>query len=197
MSEGISLGWHCASAGYGISHGIRRRKVDGYLTCPFDEMISNYPGLIECIKSDFEDFTNLGYLELKPVDNGEFFIYNTKYKFLFNHESPGHANLYITQNWAGGINHYIENNYEKFIERYQRRIKNFRDYLASGKHIKFIMARYDADDNRLLNDAIKERYPNLSYEIIVINSDTKQFIYSNMKKMGFDDEDDEIKRLHM
>jgi GDP-D-mannose dehydratase len=44
-------------------------------------------------------------------------IYNKKYNFIFNHESPGHANLFVSQNWTKGINHYIMNDYEEFINR--------------------------------------------------------------------------------
>ena len=38
---GISLGWNCNSASYGVDNGIRKRKIDGYMTCPFDEMVTN------------------------------------------------------------------------------------------------------------------------------------------------------------
>ena len=38
MSEGISLGWNCESANYGVANGIRSTKQNGYKTCPFDEM---------------------------------------------------------------------------------------------------------------------------------------------------------------
>jgi hypothetical protein len=47
---GISLGWNCNSAIYGVNNGIRLEKKDGYKTCPFDEMLSNLPGIIKCIK---------------------------------------------------------------------------------------------------------------------------------------------------
>jgi hypothetical protein len=50
----ISLGWNCNSAIYGVENSIRKTKKEGYLTCPFDEMVTNYKGIIECIKDDFE-----------------------------------------------------------------------------------------------------------------------------------------------
>ena len=43
---------------------------------------------------------------------------NTKYNFLFNHESPGHANLFQTQNWEGGKFHYIDNDFTNFKNRF-------------------------------------------------------------------------------
>lgn len=51
---GISLGWNCSPAIAGVSNGIRLSKSNGYLTCPFDEMVSNLPGIIECISDDFK-----------------------------------------------------------------------------------------------------------------------------------------------
>ena len=66
---------------------------------------------------DFKYLCDTNYLTLKTVGT-DVLIYNTKYKFIFNHESPGHSNLYITQKWTKGINHYVMNNYEEFINRY-------------------------------------------------------------------------------
>ena len=113
MCESISLGWNCGSANYGVSSGIRSTKKNGYNTSPFDEMITNYEGIIQCINDDFEYLCDTKYLELIKISetsgllntngNGDYIIYNNKYKFMFNHESPGHANLYITQNWKNGI----------------------------------------------------------------------------------------------
>ena len=60
MSEGISLGWNCHSAINGVALGFRNIKSNGYKTCPFDEMISNYKG----INDDFEYFCDIKYLEL-------------------------------------------------------------------------------------------------------------------------------------
>ena len=51
--EGISLGQNCHSAIVGVSMGLRKTKQNGYKTCPFDEMVTNYKGIIECIKDDF------------------------------------------------------------------------------------------------------------------------------------------------
>jgi hypothetical protein len=47
MTEGISLGWNCSSAVYGVSSGIRNTKQNGYKTCPFDGMITNYKGIVD------------------------------------------------------------------------------------------------------------------------------------------------------
>ena len=129
----------------GVHLKIRKTKMEGYNTCPFDEMNSNYDGIFLCLKEDFKYFCDPEYLILRKFPSDckyypdETLIYNTRYNFIFNHESPGHANLYQTQAWVGGINHYIDNHYEKFIERYERRIANFRNYILSGEHITFLV----------------------------------------------------------
>jgi hypothetical protein len=157
MSIGISLGHNCFSASHGVFMGIRKQKSEGYTTCPFDEMNSMYPGVVQCIQDDFKDFTNVAYLQLvtHPPDcryyPNETLIYNTKYGFIFNHESPGHADLYSTQAWPGGSTHFIDNNFEKFIERYERRIQNFRSYVASKHPITFIITAPDGPLSELIN----------------------------------------------
>jgi hypothetical protein len=178
MEKTISLGWRCESATYANSIGLRESKQDGYLTCPFDLMISNYIGVCECIKDDFKYFCDLNYLILKKCpkmkiilevnqNDDELWIYNTYYNFTFNHESPDHGNLYNSENWPTGKNYFIENNFEKFIERYNRRIENFRYYIQNCTKINFIISRYNSIPYELYN-IIKDKYQNLSFEIMTI-----------------------------
>ena len=161
----ISLGNTCYSAQWGLEKNLRKSKENGYRTCPFDLMVSNYKGVIECIKTDFLDFTNPKFLILNQTG-----IFNTKYNFGFNHESPGHADLYLHENWPEGTNHFIHNNYKHFIDRYNRRIESFINYLRDPKnHIIFIIQftnEINPNNNFYeLRDVLKEKYPNLKYEI--------------------------------
>lgn len=147
----ISLGWNCYSASMGVSIGLRKTKAMGYRTCPFDEMNTNYAGIVQCLREDFKHFCDPNYLAIHTFPStckyypNEDIIVNTRYGFIFNHESPGHADLYKTQAWPGGKTHYIDNNYEKFIERYSRRIQNFRNYLQSGDVLQFLIT-YPTDE---------------------------------------------------
>ena len=193
---GISLGMNCDAAVHGVANGIRETKQNGYKTCPFDEMLTNYPGLVECIRDDFKYFCNPEYLTIIETSDGPM-IYNTKYKFLFNHESPGHADLYITQNWEGGMNHFIKNNYENFIKRYTKRIQSFREYLsASGNFITFILVRYNTFQKDLidLHEALKLHYPNLCYYImpLFIANDKVRNVLRMMKFEEFHPEMDRL-----
>ena len=206
MYEGISLGWNCHSAITGVSLGIRTTKQNGYKTCPFDEMITNYKGIIECIKDDFEYLCDTKYLELIKIPkesiwlntngDGDVMIYNTKYNFIFNHESPGHANLFITQKWLFGINHYILNEYQEFINRYRRRIQNIKNLLNSNKTITFILTRPNTQLDNLneLSSIIQNKYPLLNFKFVILDFD-KYIFYDHLLLMRIDKEDNEIKRL--
>ena len=184
---GISLGWNCASAIYGVENNIRDTKQNGYLTCPFDEMLKSLSGLMKCINEDFKYFHDENHLIISN-HSGENLIYNTRYNFMFNHESPGHANLYITQNWPGGINHYIDNNYEKFKERYAKRINNFFNYINDpNNHIIFIINGYNPMSKNIfkLRELLNTKYPHLSYELLFAPANCdKWFMITHYKILG-------------
>ena len=202
---GISLGWNCGPATYGAANGLRDIKVNGYRTCPFDEMVSNLPGVVECLKDDFKYFMNDNYLKIKEVPfsvggtvKGENLVYNTKYNFYFNHESPGHGNLYMTQQWKGGINHYIDNNYALLKERYNARVENFREYIKMGceeHEVVFIVFRYNKNIE-ILNQALKEIYPNLKYRVVIQDPpESKESVYYHHILMGVDEHQTKIEVL--
>ena len=186
---GISLGWNCYSAEYGVETGIRGKKQNGYNTCPFDEMITNYNGVIKCLEDDFQSFYDEKCLSLRHVEN-EYQIYNNVYNFYYNHESPGHANLYITQSWKEGINHYINNDFSFFKQRYERRVNNFRNYLKDpNNYITFIITSWNKtqDDMVDMKKDIEKHYPNLKYEFYIIdNPNGKDHYERHMKYMNID-----------
>jgi len=169
MKIGISLGNVCYSAQYGVENKLRETKKNGYNTCPFDLMISNYNGVIECIKNDFQYFCDPEYLMLtQHLD-----VINSKYNFIFNHETPGHADLYLHENWPEGTNHFINNNFKHFIDRYQHRIQSFRNYLNDTNNeivfiIQFKLKKNPNDDCVELREVLKTQYPNLNYSIIIL-----------------------------
>lgn len=153
----ISLGWNCSTATRGVDTGLRSTRANGYFTCPFDLANTNYPGIVLCLRENFKHFCDPAYLVLKEFPStdkyypGERLIYNTRYNFIFNHESPGHAGLYMSEKWLHGINHFTENNFQRFIERYTKRISNFRRYVSSGKEILFLITYPIAEMEELRN----------------------------------------------
>lgn len=171
---GISLGDNCNPAMFGVKNNYRSTKQDGYNTCVFDLMVSNYTGVVKCILEDFNNFTDVNYLKfIENDDVNKNIIINTYYHFCFNHETPGHADLYLTENWPEGTNHFINNNYAHFIERYNKRINNFKKYLEDDANfisfiIEFKHQENPQNDCKDLRDALSLKYPNLQYKIIVI-----------------------------
>jgi hypothetical protein len=193
---GISIGWNCQSATIGVKLGIRKKKNQGYNTCPFDQCITNYNGIIRCIEEDFLYFTDSNYLEIIEapystggIKKGEKLLYNTRYKFIFNHESPGHGNLYSIQKWKGGLNHFIDNDYYHFKERYNKRIQNFRNYMDNRNNITFILTIFQTDENACIrfNNLISKVYPSLNFNVKLLHpNDTKICVYEHMKLCKLD-----------
>ena len=184
MNVGISIGWNCHSATQGVCENIRKTKSNGYLTCPFDMLVSNYDGVVQCIKEDFQYLCDENYLEIIDLES-EKIIYNTRYKFIFNHESPGHANLYVTENWEEGIHHFTNNNYRNFKTRYTSRIENFRKYLTENT-VTFILTTWNKTEDDLyeLKNVLKEKYPNLKYTFKIYNDPHgEKYFIDHLKKM--------------
>jgi len=202
---GISLGFNCDSAVYGVNSGIRSTKKNGYKTCPFDIMLSNIGGIVQCIEDDFKYFFDENYLTIEyPHDNPPTLlrynlIRNTKYNFIFNHESPGHADLHLIENWPGGKNHFISNHFKHFKERYEARINNFRNYLNDPSNkIIFIISTWNKteDDFALLKNALSNRYPHLSYSFKILDcTKGKDFFVTHLRLMKVDENDPELTRL--
>ena len=145
----ISLGWNCHSAVHSVNTGLRSRKSDGYNTCPFDEMITNQNGIVKCLLDDFEYFYDETNLQLNNIQ-GDNSIYNTTYNFIYNHESPGHANLHTKENWKDGKFTYVNSNYKELKKRYNNRVNNFINYCSDPNNfITFIINTWDKKENDL------------------------------------------------
>jgi hypothetical protein len=193
MEIGISLGWRCEASQILVRRKLRNTKIEGYMTCPFDIGITNYIGICKCIEDDFKYFCDPNYLilreepKLKKIlgDNqteDQYWIYNTYYNFAFNHESPGHGNLYLSENWEGGINHFVNNNFQKFIDRYTNRINNFKNYLnLDNVKINFLLLRYNSIPYKLI-DIIKNKYPKLNFVIHCAINYSNESLNISLKK---------------
>jgi len=170
---GISLGWNCSAAQDGVRLGLRDTKTNGYKTCPFDIMVSNYIGVCKCISDNFKYFCDPNCLKLKEApkmarhfpnqNDNEMWIYNTYYNFVFNHESPFHGDLYLKEHWSSPY-HFVENNFENFIKRYNTRIDNFKNYLNTSEYVNFILWRYNSTPLELSN-TLKLKFPLLKFKI--------------------------------
>jgi hypothetical protein len=192
---GISLGWNCHSAVWATDNGIRSRKSDGYKTCPFDIIVTNYVGIVDCLLDDFKFMCDDKFLEIRPgKSDNEVLIFNTKYNFIFNHESPGHADLYLKENWPEGKFHFTVDNFRNLKERYNRRIDNFRRYVLNPlNRVTFIMTSWDKTDISDLQYVIQKMYPTLQYDIKMLNDPKgKEYYIDHMIEMNVPSELDRL-----
>jgi hypothetical protein len=165
QKNAISLGFNCSAAGIAVSRGLRGRKQDGYLTCPFDMMFTF--DVCHILENDFADFCNPDYLELRDLD-GDKRIVHTKYACVFNHESPDHFRILGHDEKWTGPQHFTENNYCRFIQRYQRRIANFREYVRRATEtqteLNFVITRYNEIPTDV-DELLTRKYPELKFKI--------------------------------
>lgn len=148
----ISLGWNCAPAII-RKNTFKYSKENGYKTCPFDLCVTPYRGLIECLKTNFEDFFVL------RIENG---IIMNKYDMWFNHEAPSEF--------------YAKNDFEKFKERYTNRINNFKEYIANNNNQICFIHSDPFHSSEEINKIIKNNYPHLNYKILSLhNSDIEVY----------------------
>jgi hypothetical protein len=163
----ISIGPNCDSAVRRVNKYNRKSPL--YKTCPFDLMVTNLEGIIKCFENDFADFCNLDYIAYDDTDvlpGKEILIRHSLYNFIFNHETPGHADLHLKEKWPGKDKfHFTKNNFEMFVQRYNERINNLRNNIDKNKKITFIYYhKKKEDDNHEhlleeLHNILKLKYP--------------------------------------
>ena len=143
----ISLGYFCEVAGELEKYGLRNASF------PFDWMISDFEGVISCIKNEFKDFLNPTYLSQSCNDRTRY--KNTKYNFYFFHDfdkyQPLHKQL------------------RKVTEKYKRRSERFLKSIKS----ETLFVRYISDEIKNENEKSIELLwieENLDYIQSVIKS---------------------------
>ena len=166
---------------------------------PFDLGVTNLKGIVHCLDDEFKDFTNSEYLQLidynKEVSHvkldhmqpNETLLVNTKYNFYFNHESPGHGELYKSQKWEEGINHYVNNDFLHFKNKYNRRIQHFKHLLNNENIIIMFLLEGYGVNNKYVNDlkhVLDNKYPSLKYELRFFEVGDKHQ-YKNIMKQTY------------
>lgn len=165
----VSVGWNCAPRVF-IKNTLKLTKKSGYKTGPFDLCITQYNSLVNCINTNFANFFD--DLHLEPGSNaagnrsscgpGGMNIVNS-YGMIFNHEGSTHSHLF--EEGKNDDEFYIRNNFQKFRERYTRRIQNFRDYINNSQEIILIFSKHPNDtyqDYELLN-LFNNAFPNKKF----------------------------------
>ena len=145
----------------------------------FDKMITNYPGILQCLRDDFADLCNYKYME-EIEDKGEILLYNTKYKFAFHNETPQYPTLWELQ--------------RKLFPR----IQAFRECLQNPNHnVTFYLMRHNTIQSDLteLKEIISNKYPEVSFQIVPLFLHDCVARYT-LKLLKFEENDAEVDRLN-
>jgi len=154
----ISLGSDCLPRVAATRHSLKKTKKDGELSLPFDLSVTSFDNMLQLISNDFSQFTNPDQYCMEKIGDVEVISHKIYKGTYFNHESPF---------MSGAIN-FCENNWSLLKARYDVRVANFRKYVADND-ILFILHVKEDNDIQLLCSAIKGRYPELRFEILVIH----------------------------
>ena len=118
----ISLGTYCFPRVITTYNGLKPKREQGEKSCPFDlAFFSDFDKIIELVDTKFEHlYDNLEYRYPDGwcVDDFKCWV-NTDFEAIFNHE--------------------VDFTREKFIERYNNRIKNLYDYMSEKSLHKFFV----------------------------------------------------------
>lgn len=157
----VSLGFFCSTASELEKIGLRDASY------PFDWLISDFKGVIECIQNDFQDF--LKYDNLYQSKNNKNYYLDMKYNFQFFHDFSKHTDLSSQLPSVFG-------KYNRRIDRFKQNILDptlFLRYIENQKELDYIEQNYKdivslLKSKNSLNDIIFISNDNIKSDLINI-----------------------------
>ena len=153
--EIVSLGLNCLPRKVLTRGGIKPRKAEGELSCPFDLVSHPAEVVLKCLKTNFEGYFDDLYFKLRK-------------KCFFDFRGKG---LWLKEDGTKFFHDKDckKNDREKFVQRVNRRIENFNKIIEAERPIVFVMTIYS------LIDCLDEIYETLKtlrkdkpFEFVVI-----------------------------
>lgn len=147
-TEIITLGQNCMPRAILTRRGIKKRKIFGEVTYPFDLAVFETREITHSIKTDFKEFLyNLKFVPerniwIKAPDCIEF-VHETKFK---------------------------ANDKEKLIKKYSERIENFRKVIESPNPVIFVQILGDCSDIENLYSGLKKIRGERIFRFVVIDT---------------------------
>lgn len=173
----ISLGYFCGPSSELEKIGLRDASY------PFDWLISDMEGIMDCIKNDFKGFLKEDTLYQYKSNKG--YYKNTEYNFHFYHD-------FSNKNKLKDQLPSVEEKYSRRIERFKENTKCttlFVRYVENQNEMNFILNNY--------NDVISQlRESNESNDLLLISNsevDGKQLEVFKVEK----DKNDSVARLFL
>jgi hypothetical protein len=150
----VGLGDRCQAA-----YQIKHRGLNT-LYFPFDYMYAPFESLYQAIDEDFAEFLEPRYLtpgifEHKEKEKRWLYVRDTRTGLEFHHDFPSHKP-------------YTES-LDRVRAKYQERIKNFRDVIASGRQIAFIRHRITREETVRFHELIQRKFPDLDYVFVALD----------------------------
>jgi len=166
----VGLGSYCEAADVLRSCGVRKAAF------PFDWILTgNGRKLVELLENDFSGFMDEPHLT--PALRSKTVLLQTYYEMEFHHEGE----------WRGDRD-YLSQNMRKLIDKYQNRVKRFRqlnDYAGKVFFIRFAN-QYSLEPNvhyrrkenleiteesaSLLYHTLRKYFPNLNFQLVIVNT---------------------------
>lgn len=149
----ISLGHRCHINQIMIKYNMRN------IALPFDNIISKFEGIIDCINNDFNNYFP------KIIKRENIFVGTD------HHEADEDGNRYLHRGKYFAFTHHdlMDKN---VIDKFNERIKRFINLLEnSTEEILFVRTVVDDDEINLIDKfmiSIQKRFPNLKFNIALI-----------------------------
>ena len=145
-TEIIPLGQNCIARTVLTRWKIKKRKIMGEKTYPFDLAVFGMPEITKTLKTDFSEFfNNLEY-------NGEYWLKSPNCIY-FMHDKR-----------------YKEKDKEKLIALYQKRIDNFRKALCEAENILFVQVLGEDEDVKSQYQELKRLRENKPFKMAIIDT---------------------------
>jgi len=148
----VSLGEDCMIRRYLTRAGLKPTKKLGELSTPFDLAVTPLSSLIEILENNFSDYFN----DLSYSDKYDAWM-NKKYEILYNHDTDC---LYSDK--------------EKLINRFTRRIKNFKSIVTNSPFIFFVCKSSESRKHiNILYRKLKEIRNKHPFKLIILDLEQK------------------------
>lgn len=192
----VSLGYDCCMRTILTKLKYKPSKKEGELSMPFDLTIHPYETMCEYLQTDFKDYfeditwkshyCEIRKKEVKNMVNGKgvFFVHESHFQnqeFTPAFDSDAWSAKQVDVDFHG-------NNKALLKQRYFQRIANLYKILGGPDEVVFALSTHIDIDVTILNNIIKERFPELRFKIYCLRIYAKEekhqafnkFVLNNM-----------------
>ena len=151
----ICLGTNCFPHKMLSRIGIKPRKKEGELSCPFDLCITSVHSIAQILENNFSDYLeNIVYNTQNPQNNKSLRYRNIKYDINYIHDG-------------------CLKNIEELKLRYKKRIENFINLSANQKEIAYLLCvfnnEFTTDDINSIYNSLKKYRKNKPFKFAVFS----------------------------